>query len=251
MNAPVKSLRPEDAELSKKTEELAALQSRLADLEFQLFNLRLDLTEFETIYCSRVGPLYSELDDVEALIAEKIARANPHDPNAAANADNARRQAEESRKAAADVLAIQIHPIRSGRLRDLYRTAAKRLHPDLSRDDADRKIRERLMKEANLAYARGDESLLQAILAEYESSPDTVLGNDVAAELVRVIRRISLVSKRIDQIGREIDSVKESELFKLRTLVEEGKNSGKDLLGEMAERLKRQIKERRDYLRGL
>lgn len=251
MPLPVRSRRPEEAELAKKLEDLAGLQSRLAELEFQLFNLRLELTEFEGVYCSRVGPVYAELDEVEALIAEKIARAKPQDHQAAEAAGAARMRAEESRKAATDALATPAQPTRSDTLRNLYREAAKRLHPELSRDDADRKIRERLMTEANLAYQKGDESRLQAILEEYESSPDTVVGTDVAAELVRAIRRISLVNKRIPQIETEIIELKTSELFKLKTLVDDGARSGKDVLGEMVNRLKQEIQVKQNQLRSL
>jgi hypothetical protein len=251
MHLPAKSLRPEEAELAKKIAELEALQSRLAELEFQLINLRLELTEFERIYFARVGSIYAELDEVEALIAERIAKSKPHDAKAAQEASSARRKAEESHQAAVYALATSVQPKRSDSLRDLYRSAAKVLHPDLSRDDADRKIRERLMTEANLAYKRGDEERLQAILEEYESSPDTVLGDDTAAELVRVIRRISLANKRIDQIEAKIKELQASELFKLKTLVEDQMQTGQDVLAEMVEQLKRKLESRREYWRSL
>jgi hypothetical protein len=251
MHTPVKSRRPEEAELAKKLEELAGLQSRLAELEFQLFNLRLELTEFESVYCARVGPVYAELDELEALIAEKIARAKPQDHQAAEAAGAARRRAEESHKAAMESLVTPARPERSDRIRNLYREAAKRLHPDLARDDADRKIRERLMTEVNLAYEKGDEARVQAILEEYESSPDTVVGTDVAAELVRAIRRISLVNKRIPQIETEICELKVSELFKLKTLVDDGARSGKDVLGDMVDRLKQLVLAKRSQLQSL
>jgi hypothetical protein len=252
MPLPVKSFRPEEAELAKKLEELAALESRLAELEFQLLNLRLELTEFERVYCAKVGSVYAELDEVEALIAEQNAKAKPDDKNAVSAAATARERAEESHKAAEEALASPISPRpRSDSLRDLYRTAAKKLHPDLSRDDADYKIRERLMSEANAAYAKGDEARLRAILEEYDSSPDTVVGTDVAAELVRVIRRISLACKRIPQIEADIAELKISELFKLNTLVDEGKRNGNDVLGDMVERLKRQVEAKREHLRRL
>jgi hypothetical protein len=251
MPLPVKSFRPEEAELAKKLEELAALESRLAELEFQLLNLRLELSEFESVYCAKVGSVYAELDEVEALIAERNAKAKPDDKNAASAAATARERAEESHKAAEEALSPTSPRTRSDSLRDLYRTAAKKLHPDLSRDDADYKIRERLMSEANAAYAKCDESRLRAILEEYDSSPDAVVGTDVAAELVRVIRRISLASKRIPQVEADIAELKISELFKLKTLVDESKRNGNDVLGDMVERLKRQVEAKREHLRSL
>ena len=251
MPLPVRAPRPEDAELSKKLQELAALQTQLADLELQLCNLRLELTEFKNVYCARVGPFYAELDEIEALIAERIAQAKPQDARASEAAHTARKQADESRKAATEALATPAKPARSESLRELFKTAAKRLHPDLARDDADRKIRERLMTEANLAYARGDEASLRSILDEYDSSPDTVLGSDVASELVRAIRRISLVRKSIQKIEAEMAELKSSELSTLRNAVEDGRRDGKDVLGEMVERLKQQVEAKREQMRSL
>lgn len=251
MPLPVRSLRPEDAELAKKLEELTKLQSQLADLELQLCNLRLELSEFEAFYCAMVGAVYAELDELDALIAERIAQQRPNDAKAAEVASQARKQAEESRKAATEALAVPAQPSRSDALRELYKTAAKRLHPDLARDDADRKIRERLMTEANLAYARGDEASLRAILDEYDSNPDTVLGSDVAAELVRVIRRISVAHKRMQSIEAEISALQVSELFKLKTLVDDGKQQGTDVLGDMVRRIKEQVRAKREQLRNL
>ena len=211
--------------LSRKREELAELQVRLADLELQLLTLRLELAEFEKLYHSKVDLLYAELDEVEALIAERLARSlRPLDSNTAQKASEARKRAEESRRVAEDSSRTLPHPVeRSQKLKDLYRAAAKQLHPDLAQDDRDRAIRERLMTEANLAYAKGDEGRLEAILEEYQSNPDTVLGSDVGAELVRTIRRISLANMNIRKAETEISSLNASEICKLKTTVDEGR----------------------------
>jgi hypothetical protein len=252
MQSPITSRRPEDAELSRKREELAELQARLAELELQLLTLRLELTEFEARYHAKVGPLYAELDEVEALIAERLARVRPLDPKAAESASNARKRADASRRAAADAsLALPLPVTRSQNLKDLYRAAAKQLHPDLSRDDHDRANRERLMTEANLAYEKGDEARLRAVLEEYESSPDTVVGSDVGAELVRTIRRISLTNRRIGEIDSEISRLKVCDIYILKTKVEEGNRHGSDVLGELVESLRRQARAKREYLGSL
>jgi hypothetical protein len=252
MQLPVKSRRPEDAELSRKREELAELQSRLAELELQLLSLRLDLSEFEALYFAKVGALYAELDEVEALIAEGVARTQPLDSKAARSATDARKRADESHKAAADMPLMSADPIaRSQSLRDLYRAAAKKLHPDLSRDDRDRAIRDRLMTEANLAYAEGDEDKLRAVLEEFESDPDAVVGDDVGAELVRTIRRISIVNGRIRDIGVEIGELEVSQTYRLKITVEEGNRKGEDVLGDLVESIRRKIRAKREYLGGL
>jgi hypothetical protein len=241
--------RPEDVELSKKKAELAELQSRLADLEFQLLNLRVELNEFESLYFTAVGALYAELDEIEALIAERVAKQQPSDSNAQA-AQEARRRAKESAQVAKD---IRTTPklLRSDSLRDLYRVVAKRIHPDLADNDQDRALRERLMTEVNLAYARGDEAKVRVILEEYEDSPDAVAGNHVGAELVRTIRRINLVTNRIQTIEFEVTALKTCELYRLKEKLDEGSRKGKNILAELADSLRQQIKTRRDHLRSM
>ena len=251
MQPPITSRRPEDAELSRKHEELTQLQARLADLELQLLTLRLELSDFENLYHKKVGPLYAELDEVEAQIADKHVQREPLSSEAAETASNARNKAEESRRVVDSVLSLPPPIERSQTLKDLYRTAAKSLHPDLSRDETDRAVRERLMAEANLAYEKGDESKLREILEEYDSNPDLVAGNDVGAELIRTIRRISLASSKIKKVEREIDDVNNSEIAKLRVTVNEGKRNGTDVLGQLAENLKRRIQEKRQHLNSL
>jgi hypothetical protein len=71
------------------------------------------------------------LDEVEALIAERLARVQPLNPNAAESASNARKRADESRQSVTDAsLTLPLHVERSQSLKDLYRRAAKQLHPD-------------------------------------------------------------------------------------------------------------------------
>jgi hypothetical protein len=163
----------------------------------------------------------------------------------------ARTQADESRAAATAALSTPTKAVRSNSIKELYKTAAKRLHPDLARDDADWRIRDRLMADVNLAYEQGDEAKLLEILEEYDSSPDTVVGSDVAAELVRAIRRISLVRKRIQQIESDITELRDSELFKLKSLVAEQAKLGKDVLSDIVASLKAQIDAKKDHLRSL
>jgi ABC-type phosphate transport system auxiliary subunit len=251
MATTINSQRPEDAELSRKQSEFSELQSRLADLELQLLTLRLELGEFENLYHKKVGPLYAELDEIEAHIAEQQAEREPLNSKAAEAASTARSKAEESRRVVDAVLTLPPPIVRSQTLKDLYRTVAKRLHPDLARDETDRAIRERLMTEANLAYERGDEARLREILEEYDSDPDLVVGSDVGAELIRTIRRISLVSAKIKKTERQINDLNNSELAKLRATVKEGNRTGKDVLGQLAENLKRRIQERRQRLNSL
>ena len=97
------------------------------------------------------------------------------------------------------------------------------------------------MADANRAYEEGDEAKLRAILAEWESSPESVEGEGTAAELVRVIRKIAQVEKRLRVIETEITQLEESDLYQLKIKVEAAENEGRDLFDEMASRVKEDI----------
>lgn len=232
--------KPEDEELAKKRAELAQLESELTDRELYIATLRAELASFEQRYLKVVGARYAQLDEVNAQLAEQRARHRPNDSHFVNAAREARRQADDSR-AAAENMADHVRVLPSQELKSLYREVAKRIHPDLSSDPDDRKIRERLMAEANRAYERGDVARLRRILEEYEACPETVQGQGVGAELVRVIRKITQVKRRLHEIEEESQRLVASDLAKLRAKAEEYGRQGRDLLQEMAQQVESQI----------
>jgi hypothetical protein len=243
--------KPEEEELKVKKQELQELENRLIDFELELTGLRAELGAFERLYLKTVGVQYAELDEIEAQIAEFLARRDPGNLKAQGAATEARTRAEESRTGAAELAGKEtIRFIPSPSLKSLYREVARRIHPDLAVDDADRAKRQKLMAEANLAYENGDEARLRAILEEYESSPESVFGDGTGVELVRVIRKIAQVKRRLAEIQSETNQIRLSDLFQLKNKVDEGAKQGRDVLNEMASAIKSQIAERQAELRN-
>jgi hypothetical protein len=71
--------KPEERELENKKAALASLEADLIQRELDLATLRAELTAFETGYLGTDGPLYAELDEILAQIAEAQARLTPSD----------------------------------------------------------------------------------------------------------------------------------------------------------------------------
>jgi DnaJ-domain-containing protein 1 len=246
--------RPEEEELKKKQTELSELESKLADRELFLANLRAELSSFESKYLAVVGKRYAELDEIEAKIAERFATTHPQDRQAHDFAKLARSQAESSKASVEDSLALKFPgsaPPRSQTLKNLYREVAKRIHPDLATDSEDRLRRQILMAEANRAFEEGDEDRLRRILHEYEASPDAVKGDGAGADLIRAIRKIAQVNRRLAEIAKEIGQLEGSELSELKVKVERATAEGRDLLREMAQDLDSRIAASRDRLNSL
>ena len=196
--APSPQLNPEEQELARKRDEQAAIESELAERELRSANLRAELGAFERQYLHHVGSRYAELDELKAAVAERLAQNQPANERAQQAAREARARAAETQSTAGEKSEGTPRAFESSpEMKRLYREVAKRVHPDLTSDRADRAKRQQLMAEANEAYERGDETRLRKIFTEYEWSAEAVQGEGPGAELIRVIRRISQARGRV------------------------------------------------------
>ncbi len=205
-------LTPEERELEKKRQELAALEAELTERELELATLQAELHTFEYEYLRVVGSRCTELERIDAQIAEYIAYL------------------ESSR---------DFKPSES--LKKLYREVAKRIHPDLATEEEERQRRQHLMTEANQAYEDGDEERLRVILHGWESSPESIKGEGVTAELIGAIRKISQSQERLKAVQEEMEALEQTDLYQLRTKIATAQQAGRDLLAEMASQLDEQI----------
>jgi DnaJ-domain-containing protein 1 len=211
-NRIIHKLTPEQEELEKKKIELATLETELADKELDLATFIAELNIFEKDYMRVIGIRYTELDRIESQINEYIALLE-------SNQD--------------------FKP--SQELKKLYREVAKKIHPDLATDDDERQRRQQLMAEANQAYEEGNLEKLQAIVHDWESSPESVKGEGISFELIRIIRQIAQSRERLKAIQAEIETLEQTELYQLKTKIIEAREFGQDLLADMANELDEQI----------
>ncbi len=243
---------PEELELSRKVAELAEAEEALAAREIQLATLERQLHVFEIQYLAAVGRRYAELDTLRAEIAEIEARLAPGDVELLERAEEARAQAQQTLDALEGAQDPSAPPITmSESLKKLFRQVARVIHPDLAEDEESRAKRQELMAAANRAYETGDETRLAAILQEWEESPEAVSGQSAAADLLRAIRQIARVQERTRSREREIEALQTSDLYRLRTQVEQAEKAGRDLLAEMAAGIEPQVEEARARLEAL
>ncbi|MFZ3217869.1 MAG: hypothetical protein WA192_17550 [Candidatus Acidiferrales bacterium] len=236
------SLNPEEQELARKREEQTAIETELAERELRSANLRAELGAFERQYLHHVGSRYAELDELKATIAERLAQEQPANERAQKAAQEARSRAAETQSTAGEKTEGPPRAFESSpEMKRLYREVAKRVHPDLTSDRADRAKRQQLMAEANEAYERGDEARLMKIFTEYEWSAEAVQGEGAGAELVRVIRRISQARGRLAEIEAELQELLRSDLYQLKARLDEAQSHGRDVLKEMVQKVEEQI----------
>jgi hypothetical protein len=212
LTSPVRRETPEERELGRKRAQLAAIEGALGEEDLALASNRAEVFLFERRYMRAVGSRYAELDELEARLAETLAKRNPNDEMARYRAEAARKQADATSHAKREPeqpvdTAELLHFEPSDELKQLYRSGAKRIHPDLAPLGTSAEENERrtaAMASFSDAYVRGDETAMRIILAEWDARPEMVEGADVAAELVRVIRQIAQVERRLEAVRVEL-----------------------------------------------
>ena len=214
---------PEEEELRRKKEELAALENQLADLELEAAALLADTQAFLDTVTSAVAPKLLERDLLRAKLAEARLSLEPDNEEFVNQADTAR---EEARQAQQEYDAYSGTPgasrsfeefdsARRNRasegVKTLYRNLVRLVHPDLTTDPEKKERRNRFMQEVNAAYAAGDQDRLAELARQWDASPESVEGQGVGADLVRTVRQTSLVKDRIETARAEIAEIQDSE----------------------------------------
>jgi hypothetical protein len=196
------------------TDQLTAKEAEVAEADSAFARFRAD-------YLRRFAPLYAELDRLEAEIARQIARVEAT-PAAHAKAAQAAAQADESQQALDDGLAGSPETGDEARptppapeLKALYRDAAKKIHPDLATDEAEKERRTSLMAALNAAYDAGDADAIQRIFDGESSRPEAIIGDDIGAQLMRVIRKIAQVHGRLTELIALNEALRSDPLFVL------------------------------------
>lgn len=243
---------PEETELAGKEAELDRFSELLAEKELDLEELRLSVTQFQHRYYSEIGIKYVELDRLRAQIAEQKSRQKPQDHKLNKKAKKAR---ERAREAAEEYEDIDFEPPANLKTpkeledaKELYRKIASIIHPDKARDDKSHRLRTKLMAELNQAYARKDTAKMREIFDKWHESPEAVLGEETAFELVRAIRAIAQIKRRLSKIEKEISEIMTSDIHVLMMKVHDADLAGRDILLEMSVHIDSEIQDARNEL---
>lgn len=252
----VDSFVPGSLELDRLLAEKRALVDRLetdfAAHELLHQTLSAEVDSFHLRYSARVGVLYAELDRINAEIFRHLVQQDPNRAEVQRAFDEAkaraRRSADEVNREASKETSTAFRA--SDRLKELYRRAAKQIHPDRADNEEDRRLRDSLMADVNRAYRRGDEAAIERIVTSYRDRhhPADSIDNMQIEELERAIGRLMT---RIAEIKVAISRLRASDLCKLMQRVAQDESDGLDPLGEMANLVFGQIASSQAKLKSL
>lgn len=234
---------PDELELERKRREFHTLEHRLVRLEHDLEDLREEIREFEKLYAEKMADRIAELDQLKRELAEAT-DGTAERPGAGDEHGRQRYGLRDEPPDQEEVPRITSPGGDTGRsegIKEIYRRVAKAIHPDLAGNDDERKRRQKLMAEANRAYAEEDRVTLRAIMEEWETDPETAVAVGTTGELALLGRRIGRLGERIRAVELEIARLRNSELYRLIQRVEEARWRGRDMIAEMGARLDAEI----------
>ena len=208
-------------ELVATTADADRLRDELAAIEEEQATLEAELAAFNADYLREVVTVLAELHEIEARIAALVAKRSGSAEDKAA-AGTARARARET-TAAVKAIPPAPEPLPTGDLKQLFREAAKRMHPDLAPDDETRQHAEAFMKRLNQAFAARDEEAIVNLVRQWEAARP-VADDDP--------RRVTVLVTAVDRARARLEEVRSSELAAMMERAMAAAASGTDLLAE-------------------
>ncbi|MEM7343162.1 MAG: hypothetical protein AAF485_02885 [Chloroflexota bacterium] len=226
--------------------KLLAVREQLIDAEADLADRLAEVNAFELEFEVRVGYLIDQLDALDQeiyryneqimLLRNKDSLGNAYIP---VEAQYRRRWQTPPRKAPTPP-PTPLPPQDEKTIKQLYRQLARRFHPDLATDEADRRFRTQKMAAINDAYAARSLAELNAIAAEDEqiitpNQRSKQIDQETEAQMMAALKaELARYQRRLREIEREIRNLPQRSSVKLSIEVKAARQKGKDLLNELA-----------------
>ncbi|MYV78016.1 hypothetical protein GT352_29390 [Streptomyces sp. SID1046] len=236
-----------------------AAEQALIEFEIAVETFRVEVENFSRLHHQKLGPMYTRLDELDALIAEaKASRSG--DPEDLRRAREARSLVMPmpgvdelfhdwlgsdgiSDDAAAMLTDRPVRPperVRpSEEVRRLYRELVRQAHPDLAQEEGERERRDAFISRVNAAYGRGDEGLLRELAEEWAAGPAPEAA--VPGESDELYARLEWLARRKELLSLVAKELEESAIGSMLRMAPEDPDR---LLEEIAEQLLAQVSER-------
>ena len=235
------------AHIEKLRANLELLQNDLIEAEAQLAERMAAINAFEFELRAKLEPFTRQLEVLEAKIREEFSRLErewheqageeyPWQEEGAAASGEYRYHAEDL-EAKPQVLDED----ETAEIKRLYRQLARRFHPDMALDDADREYRTQLMMAINAAYTVGDVDKLRelALSPDLGQHMDNALTDQQLAEALE--REIGRVQRRLQEVNEELEQLAHHRSTKLMQRKQKAEAAGRDFYGQMIQEIREKI----------
>jgi hypothetical protein len=241
-----------DRELDTLAAALATRQERIAQLELDLLNSQTELAAFNAEIERRLGPLQRRLETLEADLADARRkasrralwgeRASSPDVPEDVITQYQRLWGPKARSTPPAPPALPTAVAKDeAELKTLYRSLAKRFHPDLASNPSEKPWRETMMARVNDAYRAQDLAALRQLGNEHPEPsmpPAPKTREQVLSEMQAEIDRLDELALKLEQ---QLDGLAKSPAVQLKLEALWARRAGGDLLADMGRQLQTEI----------
>jgi len=223
---------------------LEQTQADLIEAEAQLADELAAVNAFEFEFEARVGHLWDRLDALETEIERYQDRIQMMRKGYLSVERQYRRAWQAPPPSGPTPPAQPLSPASETQLKRLYRQLARRYHPDLAADDAERAFRTERMAAINDAYAARSLTELKAVAGESDPFIHTgrVMAGQTEAHMMQALQdQLARCQHRLRRIEDELRGLHQRPSVQLSLEVKVARRQGRDLLGEMAAELEAKI----------
>lgn len=248
-----------DPELDRWRAEVSNRQTKAAELEADLMESRESLAAFQREFEARLGPAIQRVNELQARLKEAQRAALQRVWDAGASRfDSKFVDVEEQFRAAwtqTDSGAPpppppSVTPTVDSEIKALYRELAKRFHPDLAANEAERQWRTPRMAEVNVAYAARDLATLQKFAALEDEAFESKTESREAL-LASLRRECDRLDELIEKLEREFDELANSPALQMQLNTSMARRAGRDLIGAAVAELQKEAEELERELREI
>jgi hypothetical protein len=225
---------------------LELLQNELIEAEARLAERLAAIHAFEFELRRRIEPFVRQLEALEDKIKEEFRRLEAEwqeksgeekwSFDEAAATGEYRYHDEDSKEAPQ-----KLDEAQKVEIKQLYRQLARRFHPDMGLDEADRAYRTQMMMAINAAYTAADIEKLQALFLE----PDAAQHLDLAQtdeQLAEAIgRELGRLQRRLEEISQELGRLDKHRSTRLMRRREKSEAAGRNFFAEIIQEVREKI----------
>jgi cob(I)alamin adenosyltransferase len=227
---------------------LAQAQDDLIDAETDLADRMADIRAFEAEFEARAGFMMTQLTNLEAEVNDYLDRIKRRRNKDIFGSDyrSADEQFRRTWQQPASAPAPPPPPpsaATQAQIKKLFRQLARRFHPDLAVDEADRVYRTEKMTAINDAYAARSLTELLVFAAEMETAPRRAAprGQSEADMVEALEKEIRRCRHRVREIDLEIKNLHNRASVELALEAKLARRQGRDIVAEIAADLERKI----------